>query len=225
MSYAIRAAKAGNMGDPGLFSFVGKAVKGIGGALVGGAKGLLKGGVGGALRGAVRGGARAVMGNAGRARRGGGGAAFAGNMAYSGAATDMTASMVPLQFQAPPRSGGFMPGTGIQFNTPLGGAALGTFQGGAAPGAPATMIGPNGNVCRGHMNRSGYYTSQGYVPPGAKCVPNRRMNPLNPRALNKAMRRIVSAKKAANFLNKIHFGNKPRAASAARSCGGGCRKK
>lgn len=222
MSYAIKAAKAGYQGDPGLFSFVGKAIKGIGGAVIGGAKGFLKGGVGGALRGAARGGARAVLGRRGRSG-GGAGAQFAGNMAYSGADQLMTSSLVPQS--VPPGNRGFMPGTGIQFQTPIGGAALGTFQGGAAPGAPATMIGPNGNLCRGHMNRTGYYTSQGYVPPGAKCVSNRRMNPLNPRALNKAMRRIVSAKKAANFLNKIHFGNKPRAAGAARSCGGACRKK
>lgn len=215
MSLGVKVAKGGYAGDPGLFSFVGKAIKGVAGAVTGGVKGFLKGGVTGALSGAAKGGLSAVLGSRGRP------------------VLKSTAGMVPMTVGgAPPSNSGFMPGTGIQYRGPGGGGInLGYFPaapdtgGGAAPGSPATYISPSGQACRGHMNRSGYFTQQGYVPPGAKCVPNRRMNPLNPRALNKAMRRIVSAKKAANFLNKIHFGAKPRGRSfGASKCGGKCKR-
>ena len=53
-------------------------------------------------------------------------------------------------------------------------------------------------------NKSGYYVQGGqYVEPGSVCVKRRRMNPLNPRALSKAMRRIESAKRATTVLNRI----------------------
>ncbi len=53
-------------------------------------------------------------------------------------------------------------------------------------------------------NKSGYYVNGGqYVAPGTTCVKRRRMNPLNPRALSKAMRRIESAKRATTVLNRI----------------------
>jgi len=53
-------------------------------------------------------------------------------------------------------------------------------------------------------NKSGYYVNGGqYVEPGSVCVKRRRMNPLNPRALSKAMRRIESAKRATTVLGRI----------------------
>lgn len=98
-----------------------------------------------------------------------------------------------------PSGGGFMPGTGIQFRTGGGGGVnLGYFP----ETGGGTMIGPDGMPRR----------------------KGRRMNPLNPRALSRAMRRIVSAKKAANFLDKIHIGAKPRRRTfAAPRCAKKCR--
>jgi len=58
-------------------------------------------------------------------------------------------------------------------------------------------------------NKSGYYVQGAgggegvYVEPNTVCVKRRRMNPLNPRALSKAMRRIESAKRATTVLNRI----------------------
>lgn len=47
-----------------------------------------------------------------------------------------------------------------------------------------------------HPNKSGYFTkSEGYIPKGTKCVKNRRRNPANPRALDRAMGRLNSAKR------------------------------
>ena len=53
-------------------------------------------------------------------------------------------------------------------------------------------------------NKSGYWLQDGqYVEPGTVCVRTRRMNPLNPRALSRAMRRIESAKRATAVLSRI----------------------
>jgi hypothetical protein len=49
----------------------------------------------------------------------------------------------------------------------------------------------------GRLNKSGYYTKFGYVPPRSKCVPNRRMNVANPRALRRALRRAQGFSKLA----------------------------
>jgi len=64
----------------------------------------------------------------------------------------------------------------------------------------------------GHRaNKSGYWVygrggdpnNATYVAPETVCVKSRRMNPLNPRALSKAMRRIESAKRATTVLGRI----------------------
>jgi hypothetical protein len=54
-----------------------------------------------------------------------------------------------------------------------------------------------------HPNKSAYWTSAGYVAKGTKCVRNRRRNPLNPRALDRAIGRITSAKRASKKLGRI----------------------
>lgn len=96
------------------------------------------------------------------------------------------------------------------------------------PGVPGSTMGPPGNqtqsgggalVGRGghtpcaagyHYNKTGYFTKRyGWIEKGTVCVKNRRRNPLNAKALNRAGRRLVSAKKAAHFLDRIHFGAKP----------------
>jgi hypothetical protein len=81
-----------------------------------------------------------------------------------------------------------------------------------------------------HVNKSGYYTRQGYVAPGTQCVKNRKRNPLNPRAASRALSRLTSTRKAMRgierLMNKIG-GSRPARVSAApfgrKKKGCGCR--
>ncbi len=144
-------------GDPGLFSFLGKAARGITGIvsklgipLVSGAAGIASGLLG--------------PGRSGPGFR-----------------------QIPFQ---PLQSSRMIPTPGF----------AGAVQR-AVPGGATGMQGC-GNGTR--PNKSGYYVQGGqYVAPGTVCVKRRRMNPLNPRALSKAMRRIESAKRATTVLNRI----------------------
>ena len=147
-------------GDPGLFSFLGKAARGITGLvsnlgipIISGAAGV----------------ARSLLGGRG-----------------PGMPQQFAPPGMPLSFQGR----GQIPAPGV----------AGVMQR-AIPGGATGMQGC-GNGTR--PNKSGYYVQGGqYVAPGTVCVKRRRMNPLNPRALSKAMRRIESAKRAASVLNRI----------------------
>lgn len=128
-------------------------------------------------------------------------------------------------------------GPGIQVQLPSigrGGISMGGFQAGYLPVVPGQGIVPaqqagTGVACtlRGtHVNKSRYRTLGGeLVEAGTRCVKNRRMNPLNPRALNRAMRRIKSAKSAARFLERIHIGARPSRGSARRGGACGCKRR
>lgn len=175
MAYSRGAMAAGNgmyAGDPGLFSFLGKAIKGglgvvsrLGIPLVSGAAGVAGGLLGGALGGRAGPGLPGPTGGfAGAVRR------FAGPMPIS------------LQTQVP------TPG--------VVGAAQRFLPGGA------TGMQGCGNGTR--PNKSGYFLRDGsFIAPGTVCVKRRRMNPLNPRALSRSMRRIESAKRATAVLSRI----------------------
>lgn len=55
-----------------------------------------------------------------------------------------------------------------------------------------------------HPNKSEYFLKDGtFVPKGSRCVKNRRRNPLNPRALDRAISRIQSAKKASKKISRV----------------------
>lgn len=153
-------------GDPGLFSFLGKAVRGVAGVvsklgipIVSGAAGVAAGLLGGGMRG-----------------------------------PGITPTFAP----------GGLPPLVQQRGTPRGIQRPGILAAGQAffPGG-ATGLGEGcGNGTR--PNKSGYWLKSGqYVEPGSVCVRRRRMNPLNPRALSKAMRRIESAKRATAVLGRI----------------------
>lgn len=91
------------------------------------------------------------------------------------------------------------------------------FPGGPMIGTQTTYSSPKpspGQPCPVgyHFNRTTYYTKNGRVDKGTKCVKNRRRNPLNPRALSRSMSRITSAKRAAHFLDRIQIGPKRRRA-------------
>lgn len=96
--------------------------------------------------------------------------------------------------QLPPAPG---PGTGrgptrfpIPIPIPLPGGLFNGESGGCAPNP----------CCRGqHLNKS---TGCDGAPAGTKCVTNRRMNPLNPRALRRATRRLKGFERAVKSTRK-----------------------
>lgn len=114
-----------------------------------------------------------------------------------------------------------MGGAAININPPFGGPPGAGFTVGVGPvtvGAGlnevrevAGMIGPGATNGRGalpprgyHWNKTGYFLKTGqYVAPGTKAVRNRRRNPLNPRALDRAMGRLQSAKRASKKIGRI----------------------
>jgi hypothetical protein len=210
----MAVARGAYMGDPGLFSFVGKIAKGIGKVAgtvgrvaVGAAGGLLRGGPLGAVAGGLQG---------------------AGVLKTPTMPVLMSSNTGPLGRSTGIMPGGVSIGGGLQIGP--GGVGIGGGLQIGQPGAPATMVGTNGQVCRGHMNRTGYYSAKrgGLVAPGTVCVTNRRMNPLNPRALSRSMRRLSSAAKAMRTTEKMiqrlarKAGGSPRRASGCAHKG--CRK-
>jgi len=55
-----------------------------------------------------------------------------------------------------------------------------------------------------HPNKGGYFTlKSGFVEKGSKCVKNRRRNPMNPRALDRAIRRVDAGKSLQGKLAEI----------------------
>jgi len=78
------------------------------------------------------------------------------------------------------------------------------FRGAIQRAIPGGATGMEMCTTGSRPNKSGYWLQSGqYVEPGSVCVARRRMNPLNPRALSRAVRRIESAKRANNLLNRI----------------------
>jgi hypothetical protein len=55
-----------------------------------------------------------------------------------------------------------------------------------------------------HPNKSDYFLKDGtFVPAGTKCVKNRRRNPMNPRALDRAIGRMNGAKRLQSKLREF----------------------
>lgn len=197
-------------GDPGLFSFLGKAA----GALV---SNLVPGGS------AIVSGVNAAAGLLSKPKTSVFGATSA--MSPSPFANPQGPIFSPVQQLPPPP-----PIQGNQYGLvnivrPGAGPML-------APPGNNTQSGPGSqwtpretSACQAgyHKNKNGYYSKRyGFVPAGSVCVKNRRRNPLNPRAASRAMSRLKSAQKAVRFLNKFAFGGHRKAAAApaaAKGCG------
>lgn len=224
MSLRIQATRVRQMGDPGLFDVLGKIGKGILGTAVGAVKGLVTGGPLGAVSGGLGGLAQST------------GIIKTAPVSRQPAVTLGQAQQIPLQ-----TTGRSMPGTGIQVQLPsfgggvvnMGGASIGSFGPMTGGGTPMA-VGPNGQLCQikgYHLNKAGYHTKAGYVAPGTMCVKNRRMNPLNPRAASRAMRRLDGFSRAARCVEKqlvkMARKNVGRGGGARRSSckSGGCRKR
>jgi len=184
MSKMIKAGKVGAvtgmsaydvMGDPGLFGDIfGGIKKGLG---------FATGLVGSVLPGPIGGLAKGISGILGGRPRGVAPAPGVG----------MPIPQMQIGTRPPPWSFGSFP------------AATGQQNGRAFP-ATADTGGPPGTGY--HLNKSGYYRrspagSIVYVPPRSVWVRNRRRNPLNPRALDRALGRVSSAKNASKRLSGV----------------------
>jgi len=86
------------------------------------------------------------------------------------------------------------PGAGVTFFGKGGGKASGT-----------ALMKTNGACPSGmHLNRSGYFLKTGqFIPPKSKCVPDRRMNPLNPRSASRAIKRLGRAQAAVQDIERV----------------------
>jgi hypothetical protein len=155
-------------GDPGLFGFLGKIAKTVVRAVVPGGGALLD-----------------IAGGILKARRPPG------------------TSLATIPQVGPPA---FQPNVQTQVQTGglfnLGYQQIGGGGGGGGGGAAQVPMvrGPDGQLCQlkgYHVNRGRYYTRAGVVEPGTKCVKNRRMNVLNPKALRRGLRRAFGFKKIA----------------------------
>lgn len=203
MSGSIKVARAAAQGDPGIF-----------GDIFGGIKGAIGGFLGGGPLGAISGAAKGAFGNkpgpagltpnmqAAIAR------AQAGKPLSAAARNALQGRGIAIPMPILKAGPGFGPQATPVTRTPgIGGFAERLLPGGATGFEVAGMAaqGGMGTSCPPgfHPNKSSYWTSQGFVPAGAKCVRNRRRNPMNPRALSRAISRVESAKKASSRLGRI----------------------
>lgn len=200
MSMAIKVSKAQYRGDPGLFGFVGKAIgsiANIAGSVIPGPLGGVAKAVGSVLAPRPTTNRPSILVSQ----------PIPGSVMTAGAIPPLTA----------------MPGSGVSIGGPKG-IQIGTF---AAPGtslpspvSSGPLVGTQGAApctAKGyHHNKTGYFTKKyGYIEKGTICVKNRRRNPLNPRALSRAMARLESAKKATRCLARYSIREKKSC-----SCGG-----
>lgn len=99
-------------------------------------------------------------------------------------------------------------GSGVM--TPIGsaGSASATaYFSNSAGTALACVPGARGH----HLNKTAYTLKNGTrVEKGTRCVSNRRRNPLNPRALNRAVSRVAAAKRYAKLLDRIEIKGRAR---------------
>jgi len=90
------------------------------------------------------------------------------------------------------------PGAGVTIFNPFG----------PSQSSPSTaLVAQNGNgACAvgSHLNKSSYFLKNGtFIQKGSRCVKNRRRNPLNPRAASRAISRLESAKKAVRSIDRF----------------------
>lgn len=217
MSLAMRQARYSAVGDPGLFGFIGKAlgtVAKIGGAIVPGIGGTVLKTVGNVLVPT-----KSV------------------SMAKATAAQSLpvlrSSNTQPYFAGLPSSPPVLKAGSGVSIGP--GGVQIGSYapQLPAQSGTSGALVGSGaGTPCTAgyHYNKTAYYTKRyGVVEKGSVCVKNRRRNPLNPRALSRAMSRVKSAQKAVKCL-QLFAGPAARASSKGggkvkrrAGCNGKCR--
>jgi len=186
MSLQIKASKGasgamvGNpMGDPGLFGFLGRAISTVGGAII---RSSPLSGIAGGIAGVL-----------------------------AGRTSSRTPGIIPQAIPRPPVRVRTGPGFGPQEVVPKPGVrgAIERFLPGGSTGLvvrPTGALATTNGACPSgsHPNKSTYRLLSGeLVEKGTRCVKNRRRNPMNPRALDRAIGRIVSAKKVSKKLGSI----------------------
>lgn len=173
----------GYQGDPGFFGDVWGGIKG---AVSGAVKGVLSGNplgiIGGALGGAISG-------------------------ATGQRDSVMTATPPLPPMMTLPTRVTFQAQNGTRVKSPgVTGYAERLIPGGETgyeESAEAYRAGKASSIGH-HWNKSGYFVKSGaWIAKGTKEVRNRRRNPLNPRALDRSISRITSAKRASKKLGRI----------------------
>lgn len=173
MSMAIKVARMQSqgsgfvrpgVGDPGLFGFLGKAVKGI--------SGLIPGPIGDISR------------------------KIFGTQPVLRAQPAVVPSTTTFFQQATQQAGPPKPGVRAAVERFVPGGETGRFE----PNGGMMLACPTGH----HPNKSDYFLKDGsFVQKGTRCVKNRRRNPLNARAADRAISRIESAKRATKRLGRV----------------------
>lgn len=213
MSLAMKASQARNaggyrrgaQGDPGIFGFLGSAIKGIGKVAgfipgIGSTIEKVTGLVGGGLQG-IEGQPKTIK------------AATLGNM--------------PILRQ----SGTSSPGLGFALPLPAGGGMLpapskpGTVTQTSRNMGITTVDRPPSGY---HLNKSGYWSNgtdlipgAHWVAPGTVWVKNRRTNPLNPQALSRSLRRMQGFARATKTM-RSEAGKVASAVAGPRRSSGAC---
>ena len=196
MSMSVKAATTaqrsmpgiGFQGDPGIFGFLGGVAKRVTGAVsrlgipgISAGAGFVSGALGGIL-------GRKTAKTRQAAQTGLG----AGLLPFTGGTTGMG---MPVRR--------FLPG-GAQVPVPGFRGAIERFLPGGRTGMMPVQNGGGPPGPGYHINKSDYFLKDGtFIPKGSMWVKNRRRNPLNPRALSRAMSRLTSAKNAAKALGRI----------------------
>ena len=170
------------MGDPGCFGDLWGGIKGaVGGFVTGGPLGA----IGGAIKGAI------------------------GERESVQSATPRLPPMIGISGNAPIlMNGDLTRGFGVQQVPKPGPRAF--LERGFAGGETGyydqdpTYRAGKASQTGYHWNKSGYFLKSGeWVPAGSRQVKNRRRNPLNPRALDRSISRITSAKRASKKLSRV----------------------
>lgn len=176
MSMQLKAAKMGPRGFRGRAQIV-RGDPGLFGAIGGAIKGVFTGGLPGALAGAVSG------------------------WKSTGASPSSMANaprpgIGPISMAAP---GG---GTAVVRSPGLTGTLQRLVPGGAT--GYEVAAGPLTRPAGYRANKTSYFLKDGtYVEKGTRWVKIRRRNPLNPRALDRALGRVKSAKRLSKKLSKV----------------------
>jgi len=145
-----------------------------------------------------------------------GGAATA--MAGTAARTQMTHPGDPTQIGPVMRP---MQGTQVMVPKPGVVGAIQRFVPGGFTGTQVATVQANGACPTGHRpNKTSYFLKDGtFVPKGTRCVKRRQRNPMNPRALSRAIGRVDAGKRFQSRMNEISTA-KYTASGKRRSCNG-----
>jgi hypothetical protein len=111
------------------------------------------------------------------------------------------------------------PGVVAKIQRIIPGGATGTMSAPASAFGPA-IFGSNGLACESGFrpNKTSYFLKDGsFIEAGTRCVKRRQRNPMNPRALSRAIGRIDAGKRFQNRMSQISTG-KFTAAGKEKSC-------